>query len=57
MRSFKCEIGFTKVIEEGQGCGWVFKKEQLRLGEVAGILRRINLDKQSKKMIRNILGP
>ncbi len=34
-------VGFTKGVEEEQGCGWVFKKEHLRLGEVAGILRRI----------------
>jgi len=39
-------VGFTKGVEEEQGCGWVFKKEHLRLGEVAGILRRINEDKK-----------
>jgi hypothetical protein len=35
-------VGFTKGVEEEIGCCWVLKKEHLRLGEVAGILRRLN---------------
>jgi hypothetical protein len=39
-------VGFTKEGKGEQGCAWTFKKEHLQLGEVAGLLRRINLDKQ-----------
>jgi len=35
-------VGFTKGLEEEMGCCWVLKKEHLRLGEVPGILRRLN---------------
>ena len=39
-------VGFTKGKEEEQGCAWVFKREHLRLGEVAGVLKRLNAAKQ-----------
>jgi len=39
-------VGYTKGGDEDLGCAWIFKKEHLRLGEVAGILNRINKDKQ-----------
>ncbi len=39
-------VGITKEGKGEQGCTWIFKKEHLQLGEVAGILRRIHLDKQ-----------
>jgi len=39
-------VGYTKGVEEESGCGWVLKKEHLRLGEVAGMLRRLNEDKK-----------
>ncbi len=41
-------VGFTKEGKGEQGCAWIFKKEHLQLGEVAGILRRINQDKQEQ---------
>jgi len=39
-------VGYTKGVDEEHGCGWVLKKEHLRLGEVAGMLRRLNEDKK-----------
>jgi len=39
-------LGYTAGKEEEETCGWVFKKEHLQLSEVAGILRRINKEKQ-----------
>jgi len=39
-------LGYTAGKEEEETCGWVFKKEHLQLSEVAGILRRINQEKQ-----------
>jgi len=39
-------VGYTRGPEEEQGCSWILKKEHLRLGEVAGMLRRLNNDKQ-----------
>ena len=41
-------VGFTKEGKGEQGCAWIFKKEHMQLGEVAGILRRINTDKQEQ---------
>ena len=38
-------VGYTRK-GEGNGCSWVFKKEHLALGEVAGILRRLNEEKK-----------
>jgi hypothetical protein len=39
-------LGYTKSVEDEPRCGWVLKKEHLRLGEVAGMLRRLNEDKK-----------
>jgi len=38
--------GHTRKGEEEPGCTWVFKKEHLALQEVAGVLGRLNKDKQ-----------
>jgi hypothetical protein len=38
--------GHTRKGEEEPSCTWVFKKEHLALQEVAGILGRLNKDKQ-----------
>jgi len=39
-------LGFTKEVRGEESCGWVFKKEHLRLSEVPVILKRLNQDKQ-----------
>jgi hypothetical protein len=45
-------VGYTPIESNEVNCAWVLKKEHLSLDEVAGMLKRINEDKQMSDRAR-----